>query len=228
MTTAGSIDTRELADEITTRLCALSRQTTVPMRAVRREFSRRLANAAPEEVIRLAGQLLDRYRWVAYELVHHHAGALGLLGAKELQRFARGNDNWGAVDAFACYLAGPAWRNRQVSDTVIRRWARSPDRWQRRAALVSTVPLNNKSRGGTGDTPRTLQICRLLAGDREAMVMKALSWALRELAKRDPQAVRTFLSLHSEVLAARVKREVTNKLATVLKNPRRAQRRSLY
>ena len=50
------------------------------------------------------------------------------------------------------------------------------------------------------------------------MVVKALSWALRELVVRDPGAVRTFLDEHD--LAARVRREVTNKLQTGLKQPR--------
>jgi 3-methyladenine DNA glycosylase AlkD len=56
------------------------------------------------------------------------------------------------------------------------------------------------------------------------MVVKALSWALRELVVHDPDAVRAFLSEHEDVLAARVKREVRNKLTTGLKNPRRKER----
>ncbi|HUS10646.1 MAG TPA: DNA alkylation repair protein, partial [Pyrinomonadaceae bacterium] len=65
------------------------------------------------------------------------------------------------------------------------RWARSKNRWLRRTALVSTVPLNNKARGGRGDSERTLMICEMLLDDRDDMVIKALSWALRELSKRD-------------------------------------------
>jgi 3-methyladenine DNA glycosylase AlkD len=51
------------------------------------------------------------------------------------------------------------------------------------------------------------------------MVVKALSWALRELIVHDPDQVRDFLVVHDAVLAARVKREVRNKLDTGLKNP---------
>jgi 3-methyladenine DNA glycosylase AlkD len=109
----------------------------------------------------------------------------------------------------------------QVPDRVIHGWARSTDRWWRRAALVSTVPLNNKARGGRGDARRTLTVCRLLVNDSNDMVVKALSWALRELAKRDPQAVRVFLKQQEPVLAKRVLREVMNKLTTGLKNPYR-------
>ena len=89
------------------------------------------------------------------------------------------------------------------------------------AALVSTVPLNSKSRGGTGDTHRTLQVCRLLDRDRDPMVARALSWALRELTKRDPRGVREFLANRKDALPAPVRREVNNKLKTGVKNPKK-------
>jgi 3-methyladenine DNA glycosylase AlkD len=158
-------------------------------------------------------------RFFAYELILYHRQALRSLKAKSLEDLGAGNNSWGEVDAFASYLAGPAWRERQVSDSLIQSWAHSPDRWWRRAALVSTVPLNNKARGGSGDSKRTLIICDALVTDRDDMVVKALSWALRELSKRDPKSVRTFLREHEGVLAARVVREVNSKLKTGLKNP---------
>ena len=75
--------------------------------------------------------------------------------------------------------------------------------------------------GGFGDTERTLTVCRLLVDDHEDMVVKGLSWALRDLVSHDSEAVEAFLAEHEEVLAARVKREVTHKLETGLKNPPR-------
>ncbi len=163
-------------------------------------------------------------RFVAYELVHHHKPSFDSLNAGSLEELGQGLDSWGAVDSFACYLAGPAWRERQVSDALIKRWAVSKDRWWRRAALVSTVPLNLKSRGGSGDQSRTLDICAMLVNDRDDMVVKALSWALRELAKRYPKAVREFLAEHADELAPRVLREVNNKIVSGLKNARSHRR----
>ena len=87
-----------------------------------------------------------------------------------------------------------------------------------RSALVCTVALNAPSRGGKGDRERMLDICERLAGDGDDMVVKALSWALRELSKREPVAARRFLKQHDAVLAARVKREVRRKLETGKKN----------
>ncbi len=131
-------------------------------------------------------------------------------------------DRWEAVDTFAPLLAGPAWREGQIADALIHAWAASPDRWWRRAALVSTIGLNVRARGGRGDTPRTLAVCTLLVADRDDMVVKALSWAMRALVPHDPAAVRAFLADHAATVAPRVRREVRAKLETGLKNPRRS------
>ncbi|MEK7785382.1 MAG: DNA alkylation repair protein, partial [Chloroflexota bacterium] len=86
---------------------------------------------------------------------------------------------------------------------------------------VSTVGLNNRARGGRGDAARTLLVCELLIADRDDMVVKAMSWALRELAKHEPKAVSKFMTEHKGELAARAVREVRNKLTTGVKNPKR-------
>jgi 3-methyladenine DNA glycosylase AlkD len=214
----------DLATEVESRLRALPSLNTETARSLRREYSKVIAKSSPQFVVELAARLLDRgsiiHRFIGYGLVHSHREALGSLRSSDLERLGRGLDSWGAVDTFGCYLSGPAWREHQVPDSLIRRWARSRDRWWRRAALVSTVPLNNKARGGSGDPSRTLEICAMLVADEDDMVVKALSWALRELAKRDPNAVKRFVNQHREALAARVIREVGNKLTTGLKNPK--------
>ncbi len=221
---AARIDVEKLAVEIGARLQALRMRNTPSLRALRRAYSRLIAKAPAAPVLELAFRVFDprtiERRFLAYELVCHHRGAMQALRSSELERLGKGFNSWGAVDMFACLLAGPAWRERQVPDAWLHRWARSPDRWRRRGALVCTVALNNKARGGKGDTPRTLAICRQLAGDHDDIVAKALSWALRELAKRDPRAAELFLKQYRNVLAARVVREVNNKLTTGLKNPR--------
>lgn len=214
-----------LAEEIDERLSSLGGgAATAELRQVRREFTHRLKDAAPHVVLELANLLIDvpqtAYRFIAYELIHHHRAAMSHLNAWQLEQLGRGIASWGAVDCFAVYLSGPVWRDRRVPNSLIHGWARSADRWWRRAALVSTVPLNSKSQGGAGDTYRTLQLCRLLERDRDPMVTKAMSWALRELAKREPRAVRDYLAARKDVLPAIVLREVTNKLKTGVKNPK--------
>jgi 3-methyladenine DNA glycosylase AlkD len=160
-------------------------------------------------------------RFAAYEIVLNHKSTFEGLTRFEIEKLGAGIHNWGDIDSFACLVAGPAWRAGLIDDGVVRAWARSEDWCWRRTALVSTVPLNSRARGGQGDTKRTIELCEILANDRHDMVEKALSWALRELAKRDADSVMTFLSEEASNLGARVKREVNNKLKTGLKNPPR-------
>jgi 3-methyladenine DNA glycosylase AlkD len=222
---AETFDAGTLIAEIDEALVALPTRETAAIRALRRDFSRRLAGASADFVLDLAFRLLQRpdfsYRFLAYEFVHFHRATLQSLRAADVVRLGQGLDSWYAVDTFAPYIAGPAWREGQVPDSLIHEWASSPDRWWRRAALVCTVALNNKARGGRGDSARTLAVCRLLVADRDDMVVKAMSWALRELAKHDAVAVETFLVEYDAKVAPRVRREVANKLSTGLKNPRK-------
>ncbi|MGI8784597.1 MAG: DNA alkylation repair protein [Acidobacteriota bacterium] len=217
-----------LAAEIASRLGALKSPKTEAIRGVRRRYSRQLAAASAREILGVARALLRRpgflRRFVAYELISHHRAAREALRVRELEELGEGIDCWEAVDTFALYLAGPAWRQGQISDASVARWARRPDRWWRRAALVSTVALSRETGRGqaNGNGPaRILALCARLVDDRDDMVVKALSWALRELTKHRPEEARRFLATHRDRLAPRVLREVRNKLTTGLKNPRR-------
>ena len=223
---SGTSDAEEVAAEIDAEIRALPVQNTPNVRAIRLEYSRKLQQAEGAFVLELARELVSNYgyRGVPYELIRYHQAAFQSLGPAELEELGRGIDSWWSVDSWARTLAGPAWLSGQVSDEVVHRWARSKDRWWRRAALVSTVALNVRSHGGTGDVPHTLAVCRLLVDDHDDMVAKAMSWALRELVPHDPDAVRAFVSEHEDALAARVKREVRNKLETGLKNPKGSNR----
>jgi 3-methyladenine DNA glycosylase AlkD len=195
------------------------------LRAVVRAFSRELKTARPRAVLDLALTLGARKtvegRQVGYELVARRADAMALLTPALVRRLGGGNDNWASVDGFATHVTGRAWREGRVSDREVLGWARSDNRWWRRTALASTVALNVAARGGTGDTRRTLLICREFAREADPMLAKALSWALRALAAHNAAAVRAFLSTHDRTLPAIVRREVTTKLETGRKAPRR-------
>lgn len=211
----------EVASAMDTELRALRVRNTPNERNVLLRYAGLLKEAPSEFILDVARALLKEHRWLAYELIAGHKAAFRSIGEAEVEEFGQGISSWGEVDSFARTLAGPAWLRGQISDEMILRWADSADRWWRRAALVSTVALNVRSHGGKGDSKRTLAVCRLLVNDRDDMVVKAMSWALRELVVHDPAAVRAFLSEYENVLAGRVKREVENKLVTGLKNPRR-------
>jgi 3-methyladenine DNA glycosylase AlkD len=182
-----------------------------------KEIVKRLRHSSDAEVLRAA---LAVDVWLGFEILRAAPRAVAAAKLSDLERFAQGMSSWAHVDCFSSFASGVAWREGVIGDAVISRWAHSDDLWWRRAALVSTVPLNCRARGAGAPQPaRTLAVCEMLLDDRDGRVVKAMSWALRELAKREPRAVRRFLREHGERLAARVRREVTNKLVTGRKNP---------
>jgi 3-methyladenine DNA glycosylase AlkD len=215
-------DIKDIVASIVAECEALSPRNTPKMRQIRQKYTQLLKDQDDVFVCTLAGELCQicGYRWFGYELLRNHPASFIRLGAAELEDLAQGMDSWWTVDSFARTLSGPAWLAGQVQDELFVRWAHSDDRWWRRAALVSTVALNVRSQGGKGNARRTLIICQELAADPDDMVVKALSWALRELVVHDRMQVQGFLEKNDAVLAARVRREVSNKLGTGLKNPK--------
>lgn len=196
-------------------------RSVVTWRPLRRAWSDQLRSRPAGEVIKIAIQLLDAGPWgraTGYELVAYHPSGIAALTPASLRRLARGLADWASVDTFACYLAGPAWREGRLPTQQVHAWLRSADRWQRRTAVVCTVALNVRARGGRGDVARTLDVCRRVVADRDDMVVKAVSWALRSLVEWDRAAVARFLEEHDSDLAARIKREVGTKIRTGLKN----------
>jgi 3-methyladenine DNA glycosylase AlkD len=195
------------------------------LRTVVRQTLNGLRGQKPRMALRVARAIVNQGtiegRQAAYEILIGHPGAIDEVVLRDVEALGIGIDNWCSVDGFGCYVAGQAWRRGCITDRDVMRWATSEDRWWRRAAVVATVPLNARSRGGTGDTRRTLRLLEQVAADREPMVAKAVSWALRTLIAPDRAAVEEFLKDHDAELPALVKREVGNKLRTGKKNPGR-------
>lgn len=178
--------------------------------------------ADPRALADVALDFVAKDEQLAFELFRASKKAVLALTPREVEGLLRHLHDWGSTDCFACFVSGVAWREGVIDGAMVLNWTRSEVRWTRRAALVSTVPLNLPARGATapdGEPKKTLAVCTRLIDDRDDMVVKAMSWALRELSRRDAKATRAFLNKHRDRLAARVLRETTNKLKTGLKNP---------
>ncbi len=211
-----------VTEAIVDRINSLGRERRTPeLREIAREAARHLAVWEGESILALCEVLVELEelgeangaRTVGFELACRHGTARDTLNWRWLERLGRTLDGWASVDHFARKLSGPAWQRGQISDARVRRWATSSDFWWRRAGLVSTIALNERHQG-QGDAARTLAICELFIDDRADLHVKALSWALRELAIRDPEAVIEYVIDREDCLAPRILREVRNKLET--------------
>lgn len=170
------------------------------------------------EKLDIAKELIDagifESQQIAFEYIGRDKKVLKEMTRQDFLAFNKNMDNWIFVDTYSVLLSGYAWRENILSTDYIKKLLQSQDHWQRRIAVVSTIALNQTSHGGTGDTKRTLEICSIAVDDHHDMINKAMSWALRELSKKDREAVVNFMKKYDSRLHSRVKREVKNKLIT--------------
>jgi len=97
---------------------------------------------------------------------------------------------WDTVDAFGSAAVSPlCWR--YDATELIDSWSRSQNLWLNRAAIQ-----HQRGWGRDTDVGRVLYLCDLHSQRREFFIAKAIGWALRDLARLDPSAVRHFLRAH--------------------------------
>jgi 3-methyladenine DNA glycosylase AlkD len=181
--------------------------------------------ADPSRLAAEALRLAATDEQLAFEIFRASSAAVATLTTRQIEGLLKFLHDWNSTDCFGSFISGVAWREGTISDSTILKWATSDTTWTRRAALVSTVPLNQPARGATnarGEAAKTLAVCKRLIDDRDDMVVKAMSWALRVLAVKDAKAVAAFVKEHRGRLAARVIRETNNKLKTGKKNPKKS------
>jgi len=90
--------------------------------------------------------------------------------------------NWSDHDALVHYLIAPMVAAKPVRVKSVFRWAKSLDRWHRRAACVALIQ-------GTRQRlffHEMTQLSDQLLTDQDDMVQKGLGWLLRETAKVNP------------------------------------------
>jgi 3-methyladenine DNA glycosylase AlkD len=112
-------------------------------------------------------------------------GQTGGFAAKELELFESWLDrvsSWADHDALVHYLIGPMILAEPTRSKAVFRWARSRDRWHRRAAAVALIQSARKRTG----FEQIIRVSNALLQDKDDMVHKGLGWLLREAAKADP------------------------------------------
>lgn len=109
-----------------------------------------------------------------------------------LERIRKLN-NWDYIDVSAHKILGHYlyhYTPKQAEKTLLK-LAASNNLWERRAAMVSTAYFIKQQ---ALELP--LKVAEALLGDKEDLIHKAVGWMLRELGKKDTQALLHFLERH--------------------------------
>ncbi|MFC7310669.1 DNA alkylation repair protein [Streptomyces monticola] len=114
---------------------------------------------------------------------------------------------WDTVDALAAHVVGGL----VAADPGLARdmdaWIDDDDLWVARTALLHQLRYKRAT-----DTDRLFGYCLRQAGHPDFFIRKAIGWCLREYAKTDPEAVRSFVTAHRDRLAPLSVREALKHL----------------
>jgi 3-methyladenine DNA glycosylase AlkD len=97
--------------------------------------------------------------------------------------------SWADHDGLVHYLIAPMIAAKPNRAARVFRWAKSRNRWHRRAACVALIQGTRKKMF----FPEIKRLSDLLLSDEDDMVQKGLGWLLRETAKADAKRTAPYL-----------------------------------
>lgn len=174
-------------------------KSSMPFYGVRMPLVRRLVSAQAKgltdpELLRGAALLLwrdathreERYAATTLTALRPLRARLDMLPVHE--EMIRTGAWWDHVDEIAHRLAETLAAHPGEMTPLLRDWSGDVDMWIRRASIIAQL-------GRRGETDRDLltTVIDANAADREFFIRKAIGWALREMARIDPDWVRAFV-----------------------------------
>jgi 3-methyladenine DNA glycosylase AlkD len=105
-------------------------------------------------------------------------------------------DNWASVDVLCTDVMAVFLEKYPDCVEKIKTWAGHPNRWVKRASLVSFIKLARKPEF----LPVIYDISASLFASGDDLVRKANGWLLREAGKRDPGRLESFLLRHGPAI----------------------------
>jgi 3-methyladenine DNA glycosylase AlkD len=101
---------------------------------------------------------------------------------------------WDHVDEVSHRVGAVVRAHRDAMTPVIRAWARDPDLWLRRTAILCQLDAKAAT-----DVRLLTEVLEANVADGEFFVRKAIGWALRQYARTDPAWVLAFVDGHQEL-----------------------------
>jgi 3-methyladenine DNA glycosylase AlkD len=164
----------------------LRKSATHSRRKIRDEFGLKVLVQVADRLF--AGKILEEKIYAVFlleKLALDFADAEFALFESWLSRIS----SWADHDALVHYLIAPMITDKPSRTRAVFRWARSADRWHRRAACVGLIQATRKR----AVFPEVVRMSDLLLRDEDDMVQKGLGWLLRETAKADPKRTVPYL-----------------------------------
>jgi 3-methyladenine DNA glycosylase AlkD len=128
-----------------------------------------------------------------------------------LETILRASRSWAYVDWLCTRVVAPLIEREPSRTRVLARWARDPDFWIRRSALLSLLP---PLRRGEGDFALFERLAVPMLGESEFFIRKAIGWILRDVSHRRPALTAAFVRRHAAGLSGVTWREASKYIAS--------------
>jgi 3-methyladenine DNA glycosylase AlkD len=122
--------------------------------------------------------------------------------------------DWAACDQLCCEVFGAFLIRYPAFAPAVRDWARSDNRWLRRAAAVILIPDLRKT---AQFAALVFEVATTLLPDRDDLVQKGYGWALKELMDKQPQETWAFILQHKSQMSRTALRYAIEKLSPAQK-----------
>jgi 3-methyladenine DNA glycosylase AlkD len=149
-------------------------------------------------------------RMAAVELLTLHVELLVADDMATLERLLREARTWALSDPLAAEVVGPLVAAHPSTAAYLDRWARDPDHWLRRSALLAfLLPMR---RGEPAVFAAFARHADAMLEEREPFIRKAIGWVLRERTKSRPDEVVAWLRERRDRASGLTLREATKRL----------------
>lgn len=147
------------------------------------------------------------FQYAACDFLIRHRRAAGPHFLATLPELIRAKPWWDTTDPLATRVVGDLVRRHPTLLPEMDAWSTAENMW-----LVRTAILHQLHFGEATDTQRLFGYCARQADHPDFFIRKAIGWALRQHARTDPSAVRSFLEAHKNTLSPLSTREAAKHL----------------
>lgn len=157
-----------------------------------RELSIKYRDLTFEELYKLLRSEVHEERLIALLIMVHNFQNEEMLQRRIYEFYLKNTkfvNNWDLVDSSADKIIGGYLLDKPK--TVIYKFAKSKNLWERRIAIISTFHFIKNDQ-----FEDTLAISEILLPDENDLIQKAVGWMLREVGKRNKELEIKFLDKH--------------------------------
>ncbi|CAN2204687.1 COG4912 Predicted DNA alkylation repair enzyme [Candidatus Nanopelagicaceae bacterium] len=134
------------------------------------------------------------YHYAAFDLIQFHVDiADNNFLADHVEYLITHNSWWDTVDGLGTAAVSPL-TDKFGCEKLIEKWNKSSNIW-----LIRSAIQHQRGRKYDADNKLILRYCHEHADSKEFFIVKAIGWALRDMAKISPREVRTFLKDHPDL-----------------------------